>query len=179
MTAGTTRVALLRGINVGKAKRVAMADLRGLLGTLGYGEPRTLLNSGNAIFVATGTDAAIAKKIEAGIDSELGLEVRVVVRSATDLAKVLEANPFVAEAVDPKHLAVAFLGSEPTAAGWEQLEPDGYLPDRWARGKQVVYLLQPNGVIATKLPDLERRLGVTVTARNWATAGKLVALATT
>ena len=45
-----THVALLRGINVGKAKRVAMADLRGLMEELGYTEVRTLLNSGNVVF---------------------------------------------------------------------------------------------------------------------------------
>ena len=36
-------VALFRGINVGKAKRVAMADLRALLETLGYTAVKTLV----------------------------------------------------------------------------------------------------------------------------------------
>ncbi len=45
-----TCVALLRGINVGKANRIATADLRGLLTELGYADARTLLNSGNALF---------------------------------------------------------------------------------------------------------------------------------
>ena len=45
----TRHVALLRGINVGRAKRIAMADLRALVEGLGFGEVRTLLNSGNAI----------------------------------------------------------------------------------------------------------------------------------
>ena len=43
-------VALFRGINVGKAKRVAMGDLRALLDKLGYTDIATLLNSGNAVF---------------------------------------------------------------------------------------------------------------------------------
>ncbi len=179
MTAISTKVALLRGINVGKAKRLAMADLRALLGTLGYAEPRTLLNSGNAVFVASGTDAAIAGKIEAGIASELGMRVRVVVRSANDLTKVVEANPFAAEGADDKLLAVAFLGAEPTVTAWQRLEPDGYLPDRWAAGTRVVYLLQPNGLTASRIPDLDKQLGVTATVRNWATTTKLAALAST
>ena len=45
-------VALLRGINVGKAKRIAMADLKTLMERLGYREVRTLLNSGNVVFTA-------------------------------------------------------------------------------------------------------------------------------
>ena len=52
MAAGETRmVALLRGVNVGKAKRVAMADLRGLVADLGYHDVTTLLNSGNVVFI--------------------------------------------------------------------------------------------------------------------------------
>src|SRR5204863_1567267 len=47
-----THVALLRGINVGTAKRVAMADLRQLMTGLGYSDVRTLLNSGNVVFTA-------------------------------------------------------------------------------------------------------------------------------
>jgi len=46
----TVCVALLRGINVGKAKRIAMADLRALIEGLGYTDVRTLLNSGNVVF---------------------------------------------------------------------------------------------------------------------------------
>ena len=48
-------VALFRGINVGRAKRVAMADLRTLFEGLGYGDVRTLLNSGNVVFSAPAT----------------------------------------------------------------------------------------------------------------------------
>jgi uncharacterized protein (DUF1697 family) len=47
-------VGLIRGINVGRAKRVAMADLRALVESLGYGEVKTLLNSGNVVFTAPG-----------------------------------------------------------------------------------------------------------------------------
>jgi hypothetical protein len=46
----TECIALLRGINVGRAKRIAMADLRGLFVDLGHKEVRTLLNSGNVLF---------------------------------------------------------------------------------------------------------------------------------
>ena len=50
MAAKDTRVALIRGINVGKAKRVAMAELRAELEKIGYEDVRTLLNSGNVVF---------------------------------------------------------------------------------------------------------------------------------
>jgi len=47
-------VALLRGINVGKAKRVGMADLRTVVEELGYTDVKTVLATGN-IVLATGT----------------------------------------------------------------------------------------------------------------------------
>jgi hypothetical protein len=43
-------VALLRGINLGSKRRVAMSDLREVLGELGYEDVRTHLQSGNAVF---------------------------------------------------------------------------------------------------------------------------------
>ena len=55
-----TLIALLRGINVGKAKRVAMADLRKLVEKLGYTDVRTLLNSGNVVFKSSSSDTAKA-----------------------------------------------------------------------------------------------------------------------
>ncbi len=47
------QVALLRGINVGRANRVAMVDLRALFETMGYIDVRTLLNSGNVVFTSS------------------------------------------------------------------------------------------------------------------------------
>ncbi len=40
-----THVALIRGINVGHARRVSMANLRALVEDLGYGHVRTLLSA--------------------------------------------------------------------------------------------------------------------------------------
>ena len=54
-------VALLRGINVGKAKRLAMADLRAVFETLGYTAVRTHLQSGNVVFDAKKPLDAAAK----------------------------------------------------------------------------------------------------------------------
>ena len=69
----TTYVALLRGINVGKAKRIAMADLRALLEGLGYTDVATLLNSGNVVFkVGGGAAKRLAADISAAIATRLG-----------------------------------------------------------------------------------------------------------
>jgi uncharacterized protein (DUF1697 family) len=167
----------LRGVNVGTAKRVAMADLRALLESLGYGAVGTMLNSGNAFFTAGGTEEDIAVGIEGAIRAEMGIDVPVLVRSSTELARVVTGNPFIAEGVDPRQLAVSFLGGEPATEAWSRLRTDDDVPDRYERGDRALYLVRPNGVMASALPDFTKVLGVTVTERNWSTVTKLAALA--
>src|SRR5882672_4085362 len=87
--------ALLRGINVGGNKKIAMADLRLLLSGLGHGEVSTLLQSGNAVFTAPPSDAArLAAQIEAALADQLGLTSSVLLRTHQQLAAVVDGNPF-------------------------------------------------------------------------------------
>jgi hypothetical protein len=91
-----TYVGLLRGINVGHAKRVAMADLRALVEKLGYGDVRTLLNSGNIVFTGPGASPEdAAARIEAALSSRLGVSARVTVLTAAQLAAAAAANPLL------------------------------------------------------------------------------------
>ena len=68
----TRLIALLRGINVGKAKRIAMADVRALFADLGFTEVATLLNSGNVVFTAEKVVGAAAR-LEFANEKELPL----------------------------------------------------------------------------------------------------------
>src|SRR5687767_14025081 len=98
----TRSVALLRGINVGKAKRVAMADLRALFEGLGYTDVATLLNSGNVVFAgAKGKAQGTAQRIEAEIERCCGFTSRVTIVSGADLARVLAEDPLADVADDP------------------------------------------------------------------------------
>ena len=102
-------VALLRGINVGRAKRVAMSDFRALLHSLGYRNVRTLLNSGNAVFDCSAEPRAkLADRIQAAVAEKLGVVAVVVVKSAKDMAAVVSGNKLAAVATDPSRLLVAF-----------------------------------------------------------------------
>ena len=79
-------VALLRGINVGTAKRVAMTEFRALVEKLGYSEVRTLLNSGNVVFSAAKAEPRkAALRIQAALEGKLGISARVTVISAEEL----------------------------------------------------------------------------------------------
>src|SRR4029077_16764688 len=78
----TTHIGLLRGINVGGNKKVAMADLRGFLADLGFGEPRTLLQSGNVVFRSDSlTGAELERRLDSEAEARLGLKTGVFVRT--------------------------------------------------------------------------------------------------
>src|SRR5213593_3406061 len=95
------QIALLRGINVGRAKRVAMADLRALVEGLGYADVRTLLNSGNVVFAATDGAKGAAARIEKALAAKVKVTARVTVISAEELAMAVRANPLAKVATDP------------------------------------------------------------------------------
>lgn len=177
-------VALIRGINVGRAKRVAMAELRALVEELGYGEVRTLLNSGNVVFDVPGTPArgaadGIAGRIEAALAARTGVSARVTVLAAGELAEVVAENPLGEVATDPSRLLVTVLTNP--AADRPRLAPLGereWAPGALALGARAAYLWCPEGILASPLPEaVGRVLGDAATARNWATILKLHALA--
>jgi uncharacterized protein (DUF1697 family) len=167
-------VALIRGINVGGNKILAMADLRALLEALGYRDVRTHLQSGNALFTAAPASApALESQISSRLEVDLGLFVKVLVRSASEFAALIDSNPFVAEGEDPKQLMVTFLSEPPKAARVDSVDRQAYGPVRFEFGNRAIYMLMPNGFRDSRLPNFERLLGVSATTRNWRTVTRL------
>jgi len=172
-------VALIRGINVGKAKRVAMADLRALVESLGYRDVRTLLNSGNVVFTVRRAEQPqkIAERIERAIEKRLGMSARVTVLTAAELAEVIAENPLGSVAADPSRLLVTVLFDPLDRKRLMPLTKRDWAPDRLALGGRVVYQWCPNGQLESALvEDVSRVLGAGATTRNWATMTKLHAL---
>lgn len=170
-----THIALLRGINVGRAKRVAMADLRALVEGLGYSDVRTLLNSGNVVFTAPGVPAReAAAHIEEAMPAQLGVAARVTVITAAELAAVVAGNPLLKIATDPARFLVAFLNSPADRQRLEPLMQQEWTPDALALGERVAYLWCAGGILESRLLQAAgRALGDAVTTRNWATVLKL------
>jgi uncharacterized protein (DUF1697 family) len=170
-------VAFLRAVNVGGHNRVAMASLRELLEGLGYGQVRTHLQSGNAVFTATNTPPErLAREIEGGLVAELGLEARVLVRTQAELERVVAENPLLDIAADHARLLVVFLSGPLDREALGELAPADFEPDVFALGEREIYAWYPDGVRATKLSNAfwERRLGVAATGRNWNTVTRLL-----
>lgn len=164
---------------MGRAKRVAMADLRRLVGTLGYRDVRTLLNSGNVVFtVPRGIRGAHHRRIEAALLAQTGVSSRVTVLPAAELAGILRDNPLAAVADNPSRMLVAILADTASTTLVRPLLKQAWAPDALALGRRAAYLWCPTGFLESPLAvELSRRLGDRVTIRNWATMLKLSALA--
>lgn len=171
--------ALLRGINVGGNKKVAMAELRELLAGLGYEDITTYLQSGNAVFSSPPRDAReLAGEIAAAVRDQLGVSIQVVVRTGAEVAAAVRACPLPGDPENPSRFFVAFLGSAPATASVEALMARSFGADQvWVSGQEA-YLWCPEGASQTGLTNavLEKSLGVTATSRNWNTVLKLAGL---
>jgi uncharacterized protein (DUF1697 family) len=167
-----THVALLRGINVGGHGRVAMADLRELVESLGYRDVATYVQSGN--LVMTANESPEAATLSAAIEERLGVSPAVVVLSQDELEQVVAGNPWPDEK-DGKHLHVIFTAGEPDAAAVDaaQRKASGGDEARIVRG--TLYIRTPNGLGRSKLAaELGRKGPKDGTARNWTTVTKLL-----
>jgi uncharacterized protein (DUF1697 family) len=164
--------ALLRGINVGGARKVAMTELAEVFAGLGHEDVRTYIQSGNVAFSSSGAEPAIAAALEAAIDKRFGLDVKVMLRSHSELTAIEAGNPF--GGTDGLH--VVFLERAPAKSA--KLDPDRSPGDAFALAGRDLYLQLATGAGRTKLTlgYLEKQLGVAGTQRNWNTVLKLIEL---
>jgi len=183
-----THVALLRGINLGGHKKVAMAELREVVASLGHSDVATYIQSGNVVFSSEESDtAALSAAMEVAIAARLGVESRVVVLSRDELARVARDNPYPDE---PNHRALhaIFLsgeaGSDVTdrvAAAQRQVADKGSRDTAQVVGR-TIFLHTPDGYGRSDLAAALVKLGqrktdaVSGTARNWATVTRLLAM---
>jgi len=176
----TRLVALLRGINVGRNKRVAMSDLRELLQGLGYTEVRTHLQSGNAVFTsASAATAGVARSIQQAVARDLGVESTVTVRTAADLTRIVASDPLLEVMTDSAKHLVGFLAGDPLPTAEGALAALDLGPDLVRLVGREVYLWCPRGVIDSAFSRVawDRQLGVPVTMRNWNTVTRIAELA--
>jgi uncharacterized protein (DUF1697 family) len=172
-------IALLRGVNLGGHRAVAMADLRELATALGFGEVRTLLNSGNLVFEAGAhTSAKLEALLEGEAEQRLGLRTDFHVRSAAEWRAMIAKNPFPAEAKrDPARLIMFCLKTAPGAKAFAALQATIKGPERVLGYGRHAYIYYPDGqgrsTLTVGIIDKALNKG---TGRNWNTVLKLAAL---
>ncbi|MBA3021338.1 DUF1697 domain-containing protein [Propionicimonas sp.] len=171
------RVALLRGVNLGAAKPLAMPALLAVAESLGWTGLATHLRSGNLLFDASLSDDEAAIALREALRVQLGLDSAVVIRSGARLAKLVATHPFAGG--DPARTVIACCDQVVSAEATQRLE------QLVANGEQVqvdgadIFAAFPNGQASSKLA-----LGLTsavqpaqATARNLRTMTKLAELA--
>jgi uncharacterized protein (DUF1697 family) len=168
----------LRGINVGTAKRVAMADLRRVFEDLGYEDVRTLLNSGNVVFtVRKDASRDHAARVQKAIAARLGIRSRVVVLTRQEVADAINDNPLTSIADNPSRLLVLALADSDAVAALGPLLKERWAPEALALGKQIAYLWCARGIGVSRLwMMVNRAIGDGGTARNMTTMTKLLAI---
>ena len=176
------KISILRGINVSGQKKIKMADLREHYEGLGFEDVTSYIQSGNVFFNTSIDDTStLIKMIESMIAEKYGFEVPVIIRTADELANVIETNPHTHVPEDKFNVyIVTFLGAEPTAEACAEIPAVGPAGEETAIIGREVYTFYPNGSGRSKMTTnyFEKKLGVTATARNWKSVRKLLELAT-
>ncbi|WOJ89679.1 DUF1697 domain-containing protein [Methylocapsa polymorpha] len=168
----TVFVALLRAINVGGTGTLPMKELSVLCTDLGLDKVRTYIQSGNVVFESRLSEEGVRQALEQSLTERIGKRIDVVVRTASELLSVLEANPF--PGAQPAKVAVVFLSDAAHKGLLDNLAIPG--GEEVRAGKREIYIHYPNGMGRSKL-KLPSSTGV-VTVRNINTVAKLVAMAT-
>ena len=172
-------IVLLRGVNLASRNRIAMPDLRQALEETGFEDVATYVQSGNVVLSTPLSAKRVRSAVERLLADRFDLDVKVVVRTRTELAKVVERNPLGKVATNPKLYQVTFLDAAPSAEVLRKLEAAAAGKEQVAHVGRELFAWHPGGVARSKLAALMsgKGLGVTATARNWTTVTRLLEMA--
>jgi uncharacterized protein (DUF1697 family) len=176
----TTYLALLRGINLGSRNKIRMADLRELVESLGHENVRTHILSGNVLFESQRRDARrLERELEKAIKKRFGYDIAVLIRTRDELEEIVSKNPLPQAVREGRRLFVLFLSENPSRDRIGEIDADAYKPEEFAVVDRAIYAWFRQGLQGSKLAGAlsDKRLGVTVTNRNWNTVTKLLELA--
>jgi uncharacterized protein (DUF1697 family) len=171
-----THIILLRGVMpIGKNK-VPMATLREVLGKAKFKEVRTYIQSGNVILKSDLSPKELEKKIHEIIKTKMGPELAVVVRSRSQLAAILEANPLSHR--DPSRVFYTLFATKPAKEKCQELMKQKFLPEEIIIADTVAYVFIPGSAARAQLTNntIEKKLGISTTTRNLNTLTKLIEL---
>jgi uncharacterized protein (DUF1697 family) len=168
-------VALLRAVNVG-GRKLPMAELRSFCAEIGWEDVSTYIQSGNVIFTASGTPAALEKQLEEAIAKRFSMDVPVIVRSAAGWRASTRGNPFAAAAEKEPNRLMLLLSKKPPRAGAEdEIQAKAAAGEQVGRAGDSLWIHYPVGSGTSKLtPSLiDRAIGSPATSRNYRTVLKL------
>ena len=162
---------LLRAVNVGGTGKLPMSDLKRLCEKAGFRNVRTYIASGNVVAERDGREAEAKSALEAELRAYAAKPVGVIVRTATEMAKVLANNPFADRAVN--FTVAIFLDDPPAPDALKNVK--GQANEEMRLSEREIYVHYPDGMGRSKLRIPAAAAG---TARNMNTVAKLAAMAT-
>lgn len=174
--APSRRVALLRGVNLGGARRLPMSALRRVAQGLGWTDVATHLQSGNLLFTAALRDPDASAALRVALREQLGLATDVIVRSAERLRSLIAAHPFADG--DPSLVVIACFDRPLDAGVAARLAALAVGAERVQVAEDTVYAAFPGGQASSKLAArlVTAAAPATGTARNLRTVTKLAEL---
>ena len=170
-----TKIAILRGINVGGKRKILMTDLKSLCEKLGLKNVKTYIQSGNLIFNSDRKNSDIENDLEKAITQKFGFDVLVIVRTEKELEISISNNPFFNNNADINQLHLTFLKEKPKKCNFEKTLTNNYESDKFKIDDKDVFILCTGKYHESKLTNnfFEKQLKVGATTRNWKTVLKL------
>lgn len=182
----TIYIALLRGINVGGHHKIKMVELRNTFEKLGFNQVQTYIQSGNVLFESNEEETLLRWQIEHKIEQDFGFSVSVVLRTASELERIIRNCPFSEESISEaaasskgESLYAALLADAPLQEGIERLSAYKSENEEYQIEGREIYLLFHQSIRNSKLAINLQKLGVPVTIRNWKTLNKLAIMTNT
>ena len=168
----TGYVALVRGVNLVGKSSLRMADLKAIAEQLGLGHPRTFIASGNLLFASAEPEEKLRLMLEKKLEAHMDKVVRVMLRTADEMAAVVRANPFPSA---PGNSVQAFFMNEPPPANLLDTIRNKADDERVAAGAREVFVAYgEKGIGRSRLRIPAAEAG---TARNMNTVARLAELA--
>jgi len=164
-------VALLRAVNVGGTGKLAMSDLKALCEATGAKSVRTYIASGNLIFKSNQSKSQVKAALEARLDAFTGKPVVVIVRTATEMAKVAAENPFPSA---PGNRILAIFLDELVPSNTLKTVTGQAAHEEIRLSKREIYVRYGEGMGQSKLRIPAAKEG---TGRNMNTVAKLASMA--
>ncbi|PHQ34054.1 DUF1697 domain-containing protein [Rhodopirellula bahusiensis] len=173
-----TWIALFRGINVGGKNRVPMAALRSMFESVGCKAVRTYIQSGNVVFESRfRSKRELTRRISDATGEQFGFYPDVILLNKDEFAIAVATNPFADAISAPKTMHFFFLADSPVDFDSREMAKIAIESERYELIGDIFYLHAPDGFGTSKLAaNIERRLGVAATARNYSTIANIVTL---
>ena len=171
-------VAFLRGINVGRNKQVAMADLQRVVEGVGHGAVGRTCGAATSCSPRTAGDEGKLGPASNGRSGRSSTWTRVIVRSARSSTRSSRPTRSPRRSRRRPTCTSCSSTASRTARSCDAFDHAAVAPDEVRFAGREIYVWYRNGMAGSKLGDNPwRRVGATSTDRNWNTVTRLAALA--